>query len=78
MKHLDTFTCHFTNDGTNKTFPNKEAAMQAAADYCGNNSWRKIWKDEETYIFGPGDGSTSVMVRQDIDFTDDDEVSYLK
>jgi hypothetical protein len=69
IKYLDTFTCYFINSNTEKQFPSKEEAMEAARNYCGNNSYSKLFPNEETYIFGPGDGTTSVMVRQDVEFT---------
>ena len=64
----DTYTCYFTNSGTEKTFPSLLEAKKAAENYCGNKVYVKPFSDEETYIYGPGDGSTSVMIRQDFDF----------
>jgi len=51
-----------------KQFPNKEAALKAAEKYVGNNRYNKMFPNENSYIFGPGDGTTSCMVRQDIEF----------
>ena len=65
-----TFTCYFLNSNTEKQFPNREDALNAARVYCGNNSYTKPIKADEVYLFGPGDGTTSVMVRQDIEFSD--------
>jgi hypothetical protein len=74
----DTFTCYFPNEdaetpvGASKTqYPNKDAAMEAARTYVGNNSFVKPFPSDETYLFGPGDGTTSVIVSQDIEFGDD-------
>jgi hypothetical protein len=68
--HKNTFTCYFTNSNTQKTFPSLWEAQQAAEAYCGNASWRKPFPREETYLYGPGDGTTSVMIRQDFEFAD--------
>jgi hypothetical protein len=69
--HKPTFTCHFVNSDTEKQFPDKASALAAAEAYCGNRSCVKPFPREETYLFGPGDGTTSVMVRQDIEFSDE-------
>lgn len=76
VTHKDTFTCYFLNSETEKTFESKEAALSAAKGYCGNNRWIKPFPREETYMFGPGDGTTSVMVRQDITFTGGENERY--
>jgi hypothetical protein len=69
LKYLDTYTCYFTNSDTEKQFPNKQEAFKAAQEYCGNNLYTKPFLYEETYLFGPGDGTSSVMVRQDVIYT---------
>ena len=66
------FTCHFLNSGTEKSFSTRAEALAAAEQYCGNRSYARPFPAEETYLFGPGDGTTSVMVRQDIEFADDE------
>lgn len=69
MRRLETFTCYFIGeDNREEHFPNKAAAMARAAGYVGNWSYAKPLKNDEVYLFGPGDGTTSVMVRQDVDF----------
>lgn len=70
LKKLATFTCYYTNSDTKKQFPSLVEAQQAASDYCGNRSYAKPFTHEETYLYGPGDGSTSVMIRQDVEFVD--------
>jgi hypothetical protein len=66
--HKSTFTCYFHNSDTEKQFPSLAEAQKAAESYCGNNRSTKPFPDEETYLYGPGDGSVSVMIRQDIEF----------
>lgn len=39
-----------------------DAAMRLAASYAGNNSFAHPGGD--IFLWGPGDGTTSVMVRQ--------------
>jgi len=63
-----TFTCRFMNSDTSKTFPSLEEAMKAAEQYCGNSSCSKPFPQENTFFYGPGDGTTSVMIREDIEF----------
>lgn len=67
-KRIDTFTVYFLDSETQKQFPNKQAAMSAAEKYVGNNKYNKLFPNEDSYIYGPGDGTTSCMVRQDLDF----------
>lgn len=68
IKRLDTATCYFTNSDTQKKFESFEKACEAAEDYCGNGVYTRPFPEEETRLYGPGDGTTSVMVRQDISF----------
>lgn len=37
--------------------------MQAAAEYAGNSRYASPFPN--TYLYGPGDGTTSVIVRRD-------------
>jgi len=66
----DTYTCYFLNSNTEKTFPSLAEARAAAEAYCGNNSYAKPLPRDNTFLYGPGDGTTSVMVRQDVEFVD--------
>jgi hypothetical protein len=68
IKRLGTFTCHFVNSNTEKQFPSLQEALDAATQYVGNRSYTKPFPRESTYLFGPGDGTTSVMVREDVEF----------
>jgi hypothetical protein len=38
-------------------------ARAIAADHVGNHSANKPFPGEDTYLYGPGDGTVSVMVR---------------
>jgi len=69
VKRLTTYTCYFINSNTEKQFPSRETALAAAEAYVGNRSYAKPIKTDDVYLFGPGDGTTSVMVRQDVLFT---------
>lgn len=76
IKWLDSYTCYFLNSDTEKVFPSKDEAMQAARNYCGNNKYTTLWAnsgEEESYLFGPGDGTTSVMIRRDFEFVDSEK-----
>lgn len=53
IRHLDSFTCYFMNSDTEKKFPTLEAAMNAAAAYCGNRSFLQPFpRREQTYLCG--------------------------
>ncbi len=58
------YTCFFMLSGTEKEFDSLEEAQQAAEAYCGNSRYAKPFKREETFLYGPGDGTTSVMIRR--------------
>ncbi len=75
IRHKGTFTVRFLNSDTSKTFSTAAEAHIAAQDYVGNNAGLRISPNEQTYLYGPGDGTTSVMIREDIEFIDDAEVS---
>lgn len=47
--------------GTEAAYPTKAAALDAAARIVGNRSFAP-WPDG--YFAGPGDGTTSVMIRR--------------
>lgn len=69
MKRLDSYTCYFVNENDRaEQFPNKDEAMKRAAAHVGNWSFTKPTMQDEVYLFGPGDGTTSVLVRQDVEF----------
>jgi hypothetical protein len=42
-------------------------AKQKAESFCGNNSCTALPMDG-TLLYGPGDGTTSAMVREEIEF----------
>jgi len=64
--HTGKFFCRFMDDDTQKDFPSLREAQEAAAAHVGNNSYSKLPND--IYLYGPGDGTTSVMVREHIRF----------
>ena len=66
--HTGTYFCHFVESKTTKDFPSLEAAQQAAVEFVGNSSYAKPFPRENTYFYGPGDGTTTVMVREHVRF----------
>jgi hypothetical protein len=71
IRHKTTYTCHFVDTQTDTPCANRDEALRMAAAHVGNWSYTKPFPREETYLFGPGDGTTSVLVRQDFDFADE-------
>jgi hypothetical protein len=69
IRYLDTYSCYFCDSDSKESFYTLEKAMQAAESYCGNNNYTKPFLEEEIYLYGPGNGTTSVMVRRDVEFT---------
>jgi hypothetical protein len=47
---------------TRQAFVSKQKALRLAGSIVGNNSYAN--PGDDIHIFGPGDGTTSVMVRQ--------------
>jgi len=72
VKRLDTFTVHYLDCNVEVQFPNKELALDAARCYVDNNAYAKPFANDDVYLFGPGDGTTSVMVRQDVEFEEEE------
>lgn len=66
--YLKTATCYFNVSDTSKQFASFELACEAAERYVGNRVYTRPFKEENTRLYGPGDGSTTVMVRQDVHF----------
>jgi mevalonate pyrophosphate decarboxylase len=66
--HKKTYTAFFLDSDTKKeNIESLEKAMEIAEEYCGNNAYFKI-PSENTYFYGPGDGTTSAMIKQDINW----------
>lgn len=68
---LSTYTCQFLDEDREQQFPSRDAALAAAAQHVGNWSYAKPIPADNVYLFGPGDGTTTVMVRQDFEFADE-------
>lgn len=68
MKRTGIYVCYFIKSNTEKEFSSLKEAQEAAENYCGNNKYSKPFPNEPTYMYGPGDGTTSVMIRELIDF----------
>jgi hypothetical protein len=61
------FTIYYFDTNTEATFPDKASALKAAQDYVGNNRPTKPFPNEETYLYGPGDGTCTLMIRRTLD-----------
>jgi len=68
MQRTGKYICYFLQSDTNKEFDSLQLALEAARKYVGNAAYTKPFPHEETYLFGPGDGTTSVTVREKIIF----------
>jgi hypothetical protein len=58
------YICYFQLSDTQLEFATLEAARAAAEAYVGNRSAAKPFPSEDTYLYGPGNGDTTVMVRR--------------
>jgi hypothetical protein len=65
IHYADTYTLYNFDNGQSGQFQSLEAAMRAASDYVGNTSYAKPFPNSDTYLYGPGDGTTSIQVRRD-------------
>jgi hypothetical protein len=68
IRYLETATVYFVGADVEKKFPSLDAALNYAAAHVGNWSYNKPWPNEDLYLFGPGNGDTSVTVRRDVEF----------
>jgi len=48
-----------------------EIALETAAHLVGNSNMVKPFANEPTYFFGPNDGTTSIIVRRELDWDDE-------
>ncbi len=62
------YICIYYDTDKKEIFSTLDEARQAAEKYCGNNVYNKPFPDEETYLYGPGDGTTSVIIRAEVHF----------
>lgn len=58
------YTVYYTNSDTTREVDTLEEARKLAEKYVGNSSATKPFPQEDTYLYGPGDGTTSVMVQE--------------
>lgn len=58
------YTVYYTNSDTTREVDTLEEARELAEKYVGNSSATRPFPEEGTYLYGPGDGTTSVMVRE--------------
>ena len=72
----DTYSLEYVADGETLKGLNKNRAFAIATSTVGNSSFNKIFPNEEKYLFGPGDGTTSVIVRQEKDWVPELPRSY--
>ena len=63
----ETFFIRFLNSDTEITGLTLSEARAKAEAYVGNSRATKMFPNEESYLYGPGDGTSSVMIRQEWD-----------
>lgn len=70
ITRLHTFSCYFVNENNRQErFNSLREAMLRAEKYVGNRSYARPIPNENTFFYGPGDGTTSVLIREDIEFS---------
>ncbi len=67
VEYSGKWVCQFLNSVTERILDTKEAAMELAASYVGNTACASIFGGKQL-IYGPGDGTTSVIVRAEVEF----------
>ena len=68
IKYTGKYVVHFVNSETKRVVDNEEEAHRIAQEYVGNRSFNKPFPNENTYLYGPGNGETSVMIRAEIEW----------
>jgi len=68
VKHLDTFTVYDWGSNKQTQFSSLREAQRYVEGIVGNRAYRKPFPHEQTYLYGPEDGTTSHMIRQDTEF----------
>lgn len=61
------FTAHYQQGpklGTQETYETLKEAIDAALNYGCTSIPAKPFPNEPTYLYGPGDGTTSVLIRR--------------
>jgi hypothetical protein len=58
------YTVYYLNTETERNFSDLTSAKSAAENFCGNGRYNKPFPNEEVFLYGPGDGTTSVMIRR--------------
>jgi hypothetical protein len=58
------FVCFFYDGSPDREFDTLDGAQRAAAEHAGCPRYNKPFPNEDTYLYGPGDGTTTVMVRR--------------
>ncbi len=59
---LVAYVVQYLDDGQETAFHSRDEALRAAAAYVGNHSGKHL--EDEISLYGPGDGSTSCVVRK--------------
>ena len=66
-----TFTLTFLDENNREeTYATLPEAHAAAQRHVGNRSYARPFAHEPTFLYGPGDGTTTLMIREDVEFTD--------
>jgi hypothetical protein len=68
VKYLDSFTVYPTGSDEKIKFDSLHEAQAYVERIVGNRSFAKPFPNEKTYLYGPGNGDTTHMIRQDCTF----------
>ena len=60
------FFVFFMDSGQTLYFDSEAEAHKVAQAYVGNSAASQPFPNENTYMYGPGDGTASVMVREEL------------
>ena len=64
----DTYYLEYISEGKTLTGLTKAKAFEIAEKFVGNSSYNRIFPNEERFLFGPGDGTTSIHIAQEKDW----------
>lgn len=76
--YKDTYTVYYLDSNTQRDGLTATEAHTLAAQHVGNRSYSKPIPTDETYAYGPGDGTTSVIIRREWEFSDDAPQDHTK
>lgn len=68
IKYLETYTVRTMSNNRERQFPSLLDAMEHVEGIVGNRSYSRPFAQEETLLYGYGDGSVSHMIQRDFEF----------